>query len=410
MHFLLIYCNQNALDYNDHVDTSKFISPQMGNLIPIVIYEHDSAVNDHAFVPAPFPPKWTFDTALWPLLTEAHRCIGELNGAARNLPNPQLFLKPLQRVESLTSSRLEGTFATAQELMLFELNPKESKHPGEQENSWLEVANYNRALAQACDLLNELPLCLRLIKDIHKTLLTGVRGHSKNPGEFRKHQVHIGSNRRFIPPPPLEIEPCLHALENYIQQEDPNFDPLVRCLMAHYQIETIHPFSDGNGRIGRVVLSLMIYKECKLTLPWLYLSPFFDRYKDEYINNLFKVSTEGAWSQWIEFCLRGVIDQAKRATAMCEKLRCLKKDMHSRTEGDGTARIHSIIEQLFDSPIVTIADLARRNNVHYHTAKRDVEYLAGKNILRPLPNLPTKTFYSNEVFRIAYVESQDEEL
>ncbi len=378
------------------MDISKFTDAKTGSLVPVSL-----PAPDHAFIPDPLPPQWKFDAKLWPLLSEAKRFLGMLEGAARILPNPELFLKPLQRVESLTSSRLEGTFTTAQELMLFELNPNMSAR-GDEANAWREVSNHTRALIQGCHELEKIPFCNRLLKDLHKTLLHGVRGSVRNPGEFRTHQVHIGSNRRYVPPPHQEVEKAMHDWEKYCNRDDSTFDPLIRCFIAHYQLEAIHPFGDGNGRIGRVVLSLMIYKWCDLEMPWLYLSPYFERYKDEYIDRLFQVSTQGAWSEWLEFCLRGVVEQAGKAVNQCRDLQSLREDMHARTESDGGARIHAIIEELFDHPVIRIADLARRHKVTYPTAKSDVAYLADKGILADLQGEKRKTFYSPEIFSIAY--------
>lgn len=378
------------------MDISRFTDAKTGTLIPVSL-----PAPDHAFIPDPLPPKWKFDTELWPILSEAKRLLGMLEGAAGILPNPELFLKPLQRVESLTSSRLEGTFATAQELMLFELNPNVPTK-SEEANAWREVSNHTSALIQGCNTLDSLPFCIRLLKDLHKTLMHGVRGSTRNPGEFRKHQVHLGSNRRYVPPPHQDAEIAMHDWEKYCNESDNRFDPLVRCFIAHYQLEAIHPFGDGNGRIGRVVLSLMIYKWCGLGMPWLYLSPYFERYKDEYIDNLFRVSATGEWAPWFDFCLRGVIEQGKKAVDQCRDLQSLREDMHERTENDGVARIHAIIENLFESPVVRIADLARKHRVTYPTAKSDVAYLADKGILADLPNSGVKTFFSPEIFSIAY--------
>ncbi len=361
---------------------------------------------DVAFIPAPLPTQWPFDIALWPLLAEAKRCLGLLDGAALLLPNPKLFLSPLQRVEALSSSRLEGTYATAQELMLFELNSNQPQGIGDPASAWQEVSNYNRALASGYTQLNELSFSLRMIKNLHRILLSGSRGSSKNPGEFRSHQVHIGSNRRYVPPPPEQAMRCLYDLETYLNHDDDSLDALVRCFVAHYQIEAIHPFCDGNGRIGRVVLSLMIYKWCDLSMPWLYLSPYFERYKDEYIDNLFKVSSEGAWTNWIGFCLRGVIEQAKKAVQTCRRLQELRTDMHSRLKSGGSARTYAIIENLFDSPYVQIAELGRKHSVRYQTAKSDVMHLVEKKILACLDVPGVKTFYAPEVFAIAYGETE----
>lgn len=383
------------------MDVTKFTGSKTGALLPI-----STPTPDHAFVPYPLPPTWQFDIELWPLLAEAKRCLGLLDGVATTLPNPQLFLRPLQRIESLTSSRLEGTYATAQELILFEMSPKESVNPSDESHAWNEVHNYSQALSYGVLKLSDsnTPFSLQLLRELHRTLLSGFRGTLRNPGEFRNHQVHIGSTRRYVPPPPDQVLPCLGDLEKYFISEDSAFDPLVRCFIAHYQLEAIHPFSDGNGRIGRVVLSLMIYKWCNLKMPWLYLSPFFERYKDEYIEYMFKVSTEGAWRTWIEFCLRGVIEQAEKAAQTCDALHRLKQQMHDRVNTDGGTRIHAIIENLFDWPIVRVAELAKRNNVRYPTAKTDVKFLEEKGVLRLLPEMKVSTYYSPEIFEIAYSE------
>jgi Fic family protein len=386
------------------MDVSKFTENKIGRLIAISAIQ---GAQDHAFIPDSLPSKWTFDAELWPLLAEAKRHLGMLDGAARILPHPKLLLKPLQRVESLTSSRLEGTYATAQEVMLFEMNPKNPQNSADQSNAWLEVSNYNRALAQGYDELRRLPFCMRLIKDLHKTLMDGIRGGSRPLGEFRKHQVHIGSTRRYVPPPPLAAGLCMSEFEKYVNNPTDDLDPLVRCFLAHYQFEAIHPFSDGNGRIGRVVLSLMIYKWCDLEMPWLYLSPYFERYKDDYIDLLFKVSSQGAWSEWIAFCLRGVIDQASKVVVRCQRLLTAQKEMHERTKSDGGGRIHAIIDELFDVPMVRIGDLSRRFEVRYPTSKSDVNYLIEKQILAELAHFKIRTFYCPQIFAIAYEDETE---
>jgi Fic family protein len=193
---------------------------------------------------------------------------------------------------------------------------------------------------------------------------------------------------------------CLYKLEKYINEDD-QINKLVKCFIVHYQLEAIHPFGDGNGRVGRVLLSLMIHRLCDLQMPWLYLSPYFERYKDEYIDNMFRVSTDGDWSTWIEFCLRGAREQAKEAVRVCEALQALKIEMHSK-ELCGSGRIHAIIDDLFYNPYVTISDLARKNEVSYHTAKADVEFLVKNQILKPLENMPKKTYVAQAIFDIAY--------
>jgi Fic family protein len=377
------------------MDIAKFTENKTGQLIPVLTPEPD-----YAFIPDDLPAKWSPSNAQWEMIVDTEKHLWLLEGVARNLPNPELLLTPLKIRESLTSSRLEGTFATAQQLILFDLNPKEPTSPNDQKNSWLEVSNYNRALAHGYNKLEKYPFCLSVIKELHNTLLTGVRGAHARPGEFREHQVHIESTRRYIPPPAPKALECLYKLEAYINSED-DLNKLVKCFIVHYQFEAIHPFGDGNGRVGRVLLALMIHRFGGLKMPWLYLSPYFERYKDEYINNMFKVSSEGDWSTWIEFCLRGAKEQAQEAVRVCEALKKLRDNMHEK-ETCGSGRLHATINELFVNPYITISDLARRNNVSYPTAKSDVDFLVKNGILSPLEHLPKKTYVAHEIFKIAY--------
>jgi len=379
------------------MDISKFTESKTGQLIPVHVPDED-----HAFVPNPLPATWEFDPTLWPKLVEARSALSLLDGTARNLPNPSLLLNPLQRSEAIASSRLEGTYATPQELMLFQLDPKEPEGRNDEANDWQEVANYNYTLSLGYARLHELPFCLRLIKEMHKALLDGARGSERNPGEFRTHQYHVGATRRYLPPPVTEMSQALYRFEDYLNNPSDSLDPLVRCFIAHYQLEAIHPFSDGNGRIGRVLLALMTYKWCNLKMPWLYLSPFFDRYKNEYIDFMFRVSAEGGWTRWIDFCLQGVIEQATKAVETCSALKLIKDNMHDRVHDGFSPRTYLIIEGLFDTPFVRIVDLAKRFDVSYPTAKSDVTYLQGKQILEPVPGAKIATFFSPEIVRASF--------
>jgi Fic family protein len=216
--------------------------------------------------------------------------------------------------------------------------------------------------------------------------------------------VAIGSDRRYVPPPKLEMEKCLIDLERYINSIEDRYDPLVRAYIVHYQFEAVHPFGDGNGRIGRVILSLMIAHWCQLSRPWLYMSAFFERFKDEYVDNLFRVSTEGAWDKWIEFCLNGTIQQATEAARRCEKLRKLKDEMVERIRVDGSARTEQIVQMLFSNPIVRVSSLKRKLRVTYPTAQSDVDRLVKAQILQPLENIRPKAYFSNEIMSTAYGE------
>lgn len=378
------------------MDVRLFGSNSPGELVRI---EH----GEHAFIPDPLPPNWTFPAELWPLLAEAKQQIGILEGIGRNLPNPGILLRPLEDREAIRSSSLEGTYATPRELLLFELDPKEASSVRDPENDHLEVFNYRKALHHG--VTSELPLSLRLLRDLHRILMTGVRGKDRTPGEFRKQQVAIGASRRFVPPPPDRLMKCLGTLERSLHDESPAFDPLVQCFLMHYQFETVHPFNDGNGRVGRLLLAIMLQQRCQLTKPWLYLSEFYERYRDEYVQNLFNVSARGDWSTWIEFCLRGTVSQAEETIARCERLLAIRESFTQRVaDVGGSVRLSRIVEDIFYSPFVRVAALARHLGVTYPTARADLERLVEASILRELPSASPKTYYAPEVFNVAYEE------
>ncbi len=375
------------------MDHKKFGDRSPGKLVP-------SWGEDWAFVPESLPPKWEFPVSLWPLLAEAREKLALLEGVGRTLPNPSLLLKPLGRREAIQSSRIEGTYASPKELLLFEMEPREPKAGEDRVSDWQEVWNHQAALDYA--IASELPLSLRLIREVHSILMRGVRGKDKAPGEFRRVPVAIGDGRRFIPPPADQLKTCLDSLERYFHAPARQ-DPLVECFLTHYQFETIHPFMDGNGRVGRLLLVIMIQQRCHLTKPWLYLSDYFEQRRDEYCQRLFEVSAQGAWTEWVEFCLRGTILQAAATVSRCDKLRAIREDyMRRLTDVGGSVRLNNIVEGLFNSPFVRITDIAAKLRVTYPTAKADVERLIQAKILRGVPNVPQKTFYAEEVYKVAY--------
>jgi len=326
------------------------------------------------------------------------------------LPHPELLLRPLQTREAIRSSSLEGTYATPKELLLFAKHPRAPRSDDDPANSWLEVSNYSRALRLGYEHLQSKPFSLNLLKEMQDQLLQGVRGRNAAPGRFRKHQVHIGSDRRYVPPPPQEIAKQLHDFEYYMNDvamtEPGSLDPLVRAFLVHYQFEAIHPFMDGNGRVGRALLALMIYRHCNHHMPWLYISAYFERYKDEYIDNLFRVSTHGDWARWVEFCLRATIAQADDAIRRCERLRRLRDQFHHRA-GIATPRTHKIIESLFTVPLFTISDLVAMFEVSHPTARKDADLLVKFGILEQVPDLYPMTFYAPELFQIAYHDIEE---
>lgn len=383
------------------MDINRFRSNAPGRIVAI-------SRGEHAFVPAPLPPEWEFPERLWPLLAEAKRQLGILEGIGRNVPNPAILLRPLEDREAIRSSRLEGTYATPKELLLFELQPRESKSEHDPNNDQLEVFNYRRALVHGTT--TDLPISLRLIRDLHRILMTGVRGKDRTPGEFRRVQVAIGATHRFVPAPPEQLNDCLDPLERYFHVTSSRYDPLVECFLIHYQFETIHPFMDGNGRVGRLLLALMLQQRCELSKPWLYMSEYYERFREDYVNGLFCVSADANWEGWIEFCLRGTISQARDTIERCGRLLSIReKYMRQIADVGGNFRLNQIVDDIFHSPFVRVSELPKRLNVTYPTAKADVDRLVGAGILRELPQVSPKTFYAPEVFNVAYEKMNDDE-
>ncbi len=389
------------------MDETRFSHANTGGLVRIA----GPYGSDWAFIPDPLPPKWEFPVELWPLLNEAHVLLTRLEERGRYISNPSLLIAPLQKREALRSSSLEGTHATAKELLLFELDPRDPVSKADPANAWQEVHNHDLALRHGYDKLQDqspagLPLSLRLIKEMHGILLKGVRG-SQRAGEFRDRQVHVGSDRRYVPPPPERLSECLDAFEKYLNDHGATFHPLILVYIVHYQFEAIHPFFDGNGRIGRALLSLTAQRWSELTLPWLYMSAFFERYKDEYIDNMFRVSTHGDWTRWIRFCLRGTIEQCKDSIRRCDALNGIRDAMLD--ELGSLPRMHSIIENMFFSPVFTINDAAKWGNSTRPTAKADIELLVRHKYVRHLMGRRPKKFFAPSIFKAAFSEEGSEE-
>jgi Fic family protein len=376
------------------MDAKSFIENSPGAIVAI----HEGRI---AFVPDPLPPRWEFPPTLWPLLAEAKQQIGILEGIGRTLPNPAILLRPLADRESLKSSSLEGTYVTSKELLLFELAPRTARSENDPANDRREVLNYRKALEHGTT--SALPLSLRLLKELHGILLKGVRGRDRSPGEFRRVQVAIGRSEKFIPPPPERVMECLDPLERYWHAVPSPYDPLVDCFLIHYQFETIHPFVDGNGRVGRLLLAIMLLERCGLSKPWLYMSEFFERNRDEYFQRLFDVSTKADWSGWIAFCLRGTVEQAKDTIQRCERLRSLRdKFMEKLQDVGGSVRLGSIVDRMFYSPFIRVAEIQKEHGITYPTASADIQRLVKAGILQALPNVRPKTFYCPDVLNVAY--------
>lgn len=383
------------------MDKTTFTNNAPGQLIELTVDGSD----DWAFVPAPLPNHWETPQTLWPLLADAREALARLDGIGRTMQNYELLLRPLQSREAIRSSSLEGTYTTAKQLLMFELSPKTPTSPHDPISASQEVANYSRALELGFSCLEEgYPFSSSLIRQMHQILLEGVRGSGKEPGRFRRVQVHIGSDKRYVPPPVYEVEPCLSQLETQIQTPPETIQSLLFCFMAHYQFEAIHPFTDGNGRVGRLLLSLMIYRLCGLSKPWLYLSAFFDQYKDEYIRLLFQVSTQGDWLAWLSFCLRGTIAQSQDAIKRFEALLTLRtKYMQILDAQGGNIRLNRVIDHLFKTPVISVPYHKQMCEISYKTAKQDIDRLIQAGILSESESSTRpKYFFAPHIINVIY--------
>ena len=327
-----------------------------------------------AFIPAPLPPQspeLEMDAEMQTLLSRADQALGRLDGAADSLPNPDLFVFMYVRKEAVLSSQIEGTQASLLDVLEFEAEALEPAPNKDLE----EVVNYIAALKHGLGRLSDLPVSLRLIKEIHAKLMDGVRGSDKTPGEFRTSQNYIGapgsplSQARFVPPPPHEMWAALDNFEKFLHDPAPMPD-LIRLGLAHAQFETIHPFLDGNGRVGRLLITFLLCEQKILQRPLLYLSYYFKRYKVEYNDRLQAIRDTGAWEPWLKFFLRGVVEVSGEATTTARRIMRMREEHRDAIVaklGRRTDRGLKLLERLFDVPVVTglsvekVADLTAPN-------------------------------------------------
>lgn len=375
-----------------------FTNSKTGKLVAIPSGPPDVKI---AFVPNALPPQWEWPERLWKLLLEARTSLASLDGTGKHLPNPEILLRPLQSREAQLSSKLEGTITDPQQQALFQADPRYPMSENDPNNAFQEVYNYRRALRLRLDGANDLPLSLRLIRDLHAILMDGVRGSDQRPGEFRTIQNQIGRPARFVPAPPEQLGKTLDAFEKYLHVDD-GFDPLVRAFLTHYQFETIHPFADGNGRVGRLLLSLTIAEWCGLASQWLYMSAFFEKKKREYMDLLLGVSTHGAWDLWIQFCLEGVVLQARDAEKRCDRLLSLHRDFHKRIKGAGSVRLSGLVDSLFEMPVITVKNYKNEFGITYPTARSDLNKLAALGIIDPLDGTDLITYFCPAIYNVTY--------
>jgi Fic family protein len=337
-----------------------------------------------AFVPNPLPPSLNYSRRLVHALSDADRLVGRLAGEGRRLPNPHVLIRPFVRREAVLSSRIEGTQATLGELMAAEAGAVVERSP----DDLREVGNYVVAMEYGIKRLNTLPLSLRLVCELHEKLLHGVRGGHATPGEFRKTQNWIGppgstiSTATYIPTPVQELMNCLGSWEMFLH--DGNLPPLIQIALAHYQFEAIHPFLDGNGRVGRLLITLFLIERRILPVPLLYLSAFFEISRREYYEGLLSVTRQGLWEDWLIYFLNGVARQSEDALSRAERLNQHLSDWHKLAAGVSSPVPAKIIECVGGNPFVTVRGLEKSLKTSYNTASRAVEWLLKKKILIPV--------------------------
>jgi Fic family protein len=342
-----------------------------------------------AFIPNPLPPSLHLTSEMVCALSNADRALGELAGLGRTLP--ALFINPFIRREAVLSSRIEGTLADIKDLYAYEAGQKllyTGLKPTPPESDVKEVKNYVRALEFGLERQKTLPVCLRLIREVHGKLLEGVRGERATPGEFRRSQNWIGlpgstiKDAIFVPPPIPEMNETLDAFEKYLHSDN-LFPPLVRLALIHYQFEAIHPFRDRNGRVGRLLLSILLAKWNLLPIPLLYLSAFFEKHRKQYSELLLSVSQYGTWHDWVIFVLQGIEEQARDACVRAKELQDIQKDWYQRLKKlEYSGAELKLADTLFTDPFLTIRraqDLLELKN--YRTAKSRVEKLVKAGIL-----------------------------
>jgi Fic family protein len=340
-----------------------------------------------AFIPAPLPPNPAIDFRgeLQVCLSNADRALGRLDGSIQILPNPDLFVYMYVRKEAVLSSQIEGTQSSLQDLLAAEAQIFSPDRP----RDVAEVVNYVDAMNHGLSRLETLPVSTRLIREIHAKLLAGVRGSHLTPGELRTSQNWIGpggctlKDAQFVPPPPNEVANGLSNLERFIHY-DASLPLLIKIVLAHAQFETIHPFLDGNGRVGRLLITFLLCEQKVLLKPVLYLSNYFKRHRSSYYEHLQAIRDEGAWEEWLLFFLKGVAevsneatDTSRRILALREKHRTTITEKLGRAAGNG----HRVLENLYKQPIMTVIDVQQLTGTTYPAANQLVGKLAEHEIL-----------------------------
>lgn len=337
-----------------------------------------------AYLPNPLPPVIDWDLNLVNVLSEADMLLGRLAGEGGKLPNPHILIRPFIAREAVLSSRIEGTQATLGDVLADRAGAPVEIAAGDLR----EVNNYIIALQHGIERLKEFPLSLRLLREIHSKLMANVRGHNATPGEFRKSQNWIGiagctlATAAYVPPCPDQLMDCLGAFETFLN--DRSLPPLIQIALAHYQFEAIHPFLDGNGRVGRLLITLFLVERGILPTPLLYLSAFFEATRAEYYDLLSAVTKNGDWHNWLIYFLNGIARQSEDAISRASRINQLLDVWRKKTAGYATPLPNQLIDQLAMNPFMTVKQTSETMKVSYTTIQRAIQKLEDLLIVREI--------------------------
>jgi Fic family protein len=385
------------------MDPRLYQDSPIGYLERITVTDGDRTWEHHAFVPAPLPEHVDLSRQTWLATVEAAEAVARLDTAAGGLPNPYLLVRPSLTEEAVSTSALEGTYAAIEDVFQAELFEEDELPP-----ELIEVRNYIRAAEHGLKLIETLPICLRLVKDVHRDLMSGGRGDSGEIGEFRRRQNWIGqrgdpvTDAVFVPPPAgPPLDDGLREWEKWVNAGH-ELPTVVQVALAHYQFETLHPFIDGNGRVGRLIAVLTFIASGTLRLPLLNTSRFLKDHKDEYVDHLRRVSQTGEFEPWIRFFADAVRVQADRSRVKSEELSALHRAIIERLHGEG---IHGvalrIADDLLGSPAVTPTLSAKRYDVSYVTANDAIKRLVDLGVLAEITGRSYRRIFAcTDVYRI----------